>query len=56
MGAIARTVDVDVTGSPRDNSQLRSAPGDHRQHDVVDVAVVARPQLAVVLELVRWPR
>ena len=26
IGAIARTVDVDVTGSPRDSSQLRSAP------------------------------
>ena len=26
IGAIARTVDVGVTGSPRDSSQLRSAP------------------------------
>ena len=26
IGAIARTVVVDVTGSPRDSSQLRNAP------------------------------
>ena len=40
-----------TTGSPRESSQLRSAPGDHGEHHVVDVAAVRGPDAAVVVQL-----
>ena len=46
-GTIARSVDDAVTGSPRDSSQLRSAPDTTRQHDVVDRAAVRGADRAV---------
>src|ERR1700712_5628951 len=51
MGTIARIVDVEVTGSAPRHQPVAQRPGDHREDDVVDVAVVACPQPAVVIQL-----
>ncbi len=50
IGAIARTVDVGGHRLAAGQQPVAQRAGDHRQHDVVDVAVVAGAHAAVVLQ------
>ena len=51
IGTTARSVVDSVIGSPRDSSQLRSAPDDDGEDDVVDRATRLRADPAVVPEV-----